>query len=216
MSLFKRLSATLVSRIDQVVGEIENHDAVIQAALHDVRRKVAEARVRLTQVQRESERLQERIDEQQQHAERWRERARETAGSDEHRALECVRRARQCDQETERLRQAVAQYTQTAERLARDIDTSEQRMIAMKQKLALMRARQSTGSALSATSETESDVIRQLEESFDRWEINVSQLEMTVEHSDPVDPLEREFVSREQEASLRDELTALLSGEGKK
>ena len=86
MSLFKRLSATLVSRIDQVVGEIENHDAVIQAALHDVRRKVAEARVRLTQVQRESERLQERIDEQQQHAEHWRERARETAGSDEHRA----------------------------------------------------------------------------------------------------------------------------------
>ncbi len=29
MSLFKRLSTTLFSRIDQVVGEIENHDAVI-------------------------------------------------------------------------------------------------------------------------------------------------------------------------------------------
>lgn len=45
MSLFKRLSATLVSRIDQVVGEIENHDAVIQVALNDMRKKIAEARV---------------------------------------------------------------------------------------------------------------------------------------------------------------------------
>jgi hypothetical protein len=70
---------------------------------------VAEARVRLTQVQRDAEHLQAQIDEQQQHAERWRQRAQETAGSDERKALECVRRARQCDQATERLHEALVQ-----------------------------------------------------------------------------------------------------------
>ena len=47
MSIFKRLSATLVTSIDRVVGEIENHDAVIQASINDIRKKVAEAKVRL-------------------------------------------------------------------------------------------------------------------------------------------------------------------------
>jgi hypothetical protein len=76
-----------------------------------------------------------------------------------------------------------------------------------------MRARQSTGSALSATSDTESDTLRQLEDSFDRWEVNLSQLGMGVEHSEPTDSLEREFADREQEVELRDELAALLKGE---
>lgn len=215
MSLFKRLSATLVSRIDQVVGEIENHDAVIQAALNDMRRKIAEARVRLAQVQRETERLQRDADTQQQTARRWRERAVASAAADEARALECVRRAKQCERQSDRLREALAQYEQTAERLVQDIETSEQRLRELKQKHTLMRARQSTGSALSATSESEHDILRQLDDSFDRWEIKIGQLEMAVEHPDPVDPLERDFLSREHEAELRDELALLLNEEDK-
>ena len=214
MSLFKRLSATLVSRIDQVVGEIENHDAVIQATLNDVRRKVAQARVRLGQVQREAERLRGHIDEQQQHAERWRRRARATADSNERKALECLRRARQCGQEAERLRTAQLQYTQTTERLEKDIDSSEQRLRAMKQKLTLMRARESSGTALHATSETDGDTIRQLEDSFERWEINISQLEMALDQAAPADPLEREFIDSEEETALRDELAELVNREG--
>jgi len=34
MSILKRLSATFVSQIDQVVGEIENHDAVASQWSH--------------------------------------------------------------------------------------------------------------------------------------------------------------------------------------
>ena len=211
MSLFKRLSATLVSRIDQVVGEIENHDAVIQATLNEVRRKVAQARVRLAQVQREADRLRGEFEQQQQQADRWRQRARETAGGDEHKALECLRRARACDQQARRLRDAQAQYMQTAERLAGDIDTSEQRLRAMKQRLTLMRARQASGVALNATGETDSAVIQQLEDSFERWEINIDQLELSLDRAAPVDPLERDFLSSEEETSLRDELAELLN-----
>lgn len=213
MSLFKRLSATLVSRLDQVVGEIENHDAVIQVALNDMRKKVAKARVRLTQLQRERERLQREANEQQQLAERWRLRARESAGSDEHKALECVRRARQCDQQSTRLAEAGIQYAQTADRLVRDIDTSEQRLHDLKQKHTLMRARQSSSAAVNMTSESENDVLRQLDDSFDRWEIKLSQLDMVVDHQDPVDSLEKDFISHEQEIELRHELATLLNRE---
>jgi hypothetical protein len=83
----------------------------------------------------------------------------------------------------------------------------------MKQRLTLMRARQSSGSALGATSEADSDVIRQLENSFERWEINISQLESSVDDAPRSDTLERDFLSREEEADLREELGRLLGGE---
>ena len=214
MTLFKRISATFMSRIDHVVGEIENHDAVVQAALVEMRKKVAEARVRMSYVQRETERLGKAVEDHRHNAERWRQRALETADCDESKALECLRRARQCDQQAARARDAQVQYEQTAEKLGLDIETSEQRLDAIKQKLALLRARQSTGSALSATSDIQSDAVRCLDDTIERWEIRLGELEMSVDPREETDHLEREFVSREQEDELRGELAALRKGEG--
>jgi len=215
MSIIKRLSATVASHIEKVVGEIEDHDAVIHAALGDMRKKVAEAKVRLGQVRREKDRLEQLGREQKDHAERWRRRAVECAGNDEAKALECVSRARHCEQQAERLDQALCQYEQAADKLTGDIELSEQRLAVIKQKQTLMRARQSTSSALSATSETRNDAIELLDDSFDRWEIKISQDELSLDGFDPVDPIEREFVTQEQEDELRNELASLLAKEDK-
>ena len=213
MSIFKRLSATLVSRIDRVVGEIENHDAVVQATLNDMRKKVAEAKVRLKQVHREKERLEQQILEQQDNTQRWRKRAIDCAKTDETKALECVSRGRHCEHQVARLQQAVSQYHQAADKLSHDIQTAEQRLSEVKQKATLMRARQSTSSALHSTSESNNDATQQLDDTFDRWEINISQTEMAIDHHDPVDLIEREFIMSEQEDELRHELATLLAEE---
>jgi phage shock protein A len=218
MSIFKRLSATLVSGIDKVVGEIENHDAVIQASLDEMRKKVAEAKVRLGQVRREEAHLQQQIQEQQSNIQRWRQRAIESAKGathDEAKALECLQRSRRCQQQIEKLEQARARYLESADKLARDIESSEQRLLDMKQKHTLMRARQSTSSALNATADTDSAAIRLLDDSFERWEINISQTETVLDMHDKVDSLEREFITQEQQQALRNELAALLD-EGEK
>ena len=125
MSIFKRLSATLVSRIDQVVGEIENHDAVIQATLNDMRKKVAQAKVHLAQVHREKERAIQNANEQRESAARWQQRAIGCAKTDEKKALECVSRSRFCIQKEAKLRDAIIHYEQAADKLARDIEYSE-------------------------------------------------------------------------------------------
>jgi phage shock protein A len=216
MSIFKRLSATLVSSIDQVVGEIENHDAVVQASLQDMRKQIAEARVRLSRVHQEQASLQEQIQEQQDGAQRWRERALACSRSDEGKALECLNRSRHCQQRAEKLEQVLAGYESTAEKLAVDIETSEQRLAQNKQKLTLMRARQSTSSALNATGEGGPDACQLMDDTFDRWEINISQAEMIANSHALVDPLEREFTTREQQEELRRELAALRAGEEQK
>lgn len=215
MSIFKRLSTTLFSRIDEVVSEIENHDAVVQVTLADMRKKVAEAKVRLNRVHLEQNRLKKEVTEQEEKSRQWRNRAVECAKNDEAKALECVSRSRHCDQQVERLGQVLNQYQQTAVKLAGDIDLTEQRLAEIKQKLTLMRARQSTSSALNATNETNTEATQLLEDTFDRWEINISQAEMTIESQPFIDPIEHEFVVREQEQDLRNELEILIAREGK-
>jgi len=213
MSIFKRLSATLLSSIDQVVGEIENHDAVIQASFSDMQKKVAEAKVRLGQVRREEARLAQQIQEQQQNAQRWRQRAVKCAKSDEAKALECVRHSHHCQQQAERLTEAQSQFAQTAQRLAQDGATSEQRLTEVKHKLTLMRARQSTSSAINATSQSETASFQLLDDTFDRWEITISQGELAGDSLAIADSLEHEFVTQEQQAALRNELAELLAKE---
>ncbi|MEA1890637.1 MAG: PspA/IM30 family protein [Pseudomonadota bacterium] len=215
MSILKRLSTTLVSRIDSVVNEIENHDAVVQATLNDMRKKVAVAKVRLNRVHQDEERLKNQILEQKERARQWRNRAIECAKSDEGRALKCVCHSRQCEQKINRHQQALLQYQQTAEKLAANIEFSEQRLTEIKQKLTLMRARQSTSSALRATCDSSPCATQLLDDTFDRWEINISHDEMAIDSQQMVDPMEREFILNEQEDELRSELQSLLKKEEK-
>lgn len=216
MSIFKRLSATLVSRIDQVVGEIENHEAVIQASLADMRKKIAEAKVSLSRVRAEEQQAQKQLEQYRVNAELWRQRAVECATEDEHKALECLSRRRLCEQKAENLQKTLDQYSITADKLAEGIETSEQRLNETKQKLTLMRARQSTSHALSATAKASENTDSLLEDSFERWEININETELSFDTQDASDSLEQDFLTKEKQQDLRNELTALLEQEEKK
>ncbi len=216
MSIFKRLSATLVSRIDHVVGEIENHDAVIQATLSDRQKKIAEAKVRLGQVRSEQQQLKNQLQKQQENVLLWRKRAIECAKENEDKALECINRRRSCQQQSKTLGKTLEQYAQTADRLAKDIETSQQRLTEMKQELTLMRARQSTCLALNVTNDASNHSVRALENSFNRWEVNMDQTGIPLDVDDTTDTLERDFITQEQQEELQKELMVLLAEEEQK
>jgi len=213
MSIFKRLSATFVSNIDRVVGEIENNDAVIQATLTELRKKVAAAKVRLAHVHRQEARLNKQIQKRHEDEQRWGERAVEAAKTDEDKALECVRRRLQCRRQAQKLEQGQQHYQLTAEKLARGVEEGEERLEEMGQKHTLMRARQSTAEALYAANQAGVDSLRQVEDSFDRWEVKILQEEMAVDSDDVLDPLDHELSNSENELALRDELAALMDKE---
>jgi len=213
MSVIKRLSATLVSSIDRVVGEIENNDAVIQATLSEMRRKVATAKVRLAQVHRQGADLDREIRQRRKDEQLWGARALEVASTDEAKALECVRRRLQCRRQAEKLEQGQQHYQLTAEKLARGVEEGEERLAEMGQKHTLMRARQSTAEALHAANQAGDESLQQVEDSFDRWEVKILQEEMIMDSDDMLDPLDREFTHSENEQVLRDELAALQTKE---
>ena len=52
MSLIRRLSASITSSVDRAVSKVENHDAIINAALRDTQQAAARSRVRLERVRK--------------------------------------------------------------------------------------------------------------------------------------------------------------------
>ena len=50
MSIIKRISTSVMATIDELVGEIENHDALIKAAIDEQKKKIATAKVQLGKI----------------------------------------------------------------------------------------------------------------------------------------------------------------------
>ena len=50
MNLFRRITASFTGSIESAVSQLENHEAVVQAALKDTRAMAAKAKVRFARV----------------------------------------------------------------------------------------------------------------------------------------------------------------------
>lgn len=210
MSFFKRFSTTIVTRLDTLVGQIENHDAVVDATLRDTRQAVARARVRLGRVQRDGERLNNRLATERDNVQRWAERAKRVA-EDESRALECLRRRRTAQRRVAELEAEIARHDDTAKRLQRDIRAAEERLQTVQRQRNRLRSRESAAEARRVLADAEYPPC--LEDTLERWEECVLERELAVGEGDPLDDdddLERDFSAAEDDEDLRAELQDLL------
>jgi phage shock protein A len=211
MSIFKRLTATFTSRVDQMVGQIENHDAVVEVAIKESRQATAKAKVRLARVQRDGEVLRSKITQLHNDEALWANRAREVAHKDQDRALECVRRRKICQKQLEQYAQALQKHEILEQRLAKDIHSAEHKLAEMSQQRNLMRTRQSAAEALNSISGVDESVALDVADAFERWEVKVTESELEVGSIDSMDLLEREFMQAEDKHALQAELEELLA-----
>lgn len=214
MSILKRLSTTLISRIDRVVTEIENHDAVIQAALNEMNSKMAKAKIALNQACRERDRIKTELETQQSNVHRWQERAIICAKTDESKALECLRRSHKSRDRAAVLQKSLDEYTRSIEKMTGNIQSSAQRLNEMKQRLTLMRAKQATSKTDATAHSNCGDAESIVEDTFNRWEMHLNHDDIPLDcTTDDMDELEHAFITQEQQNDLRSELTALLTRE---
>ena len=81
MSLIRRISTSITSSVDRAVARVENHDAIINAALRDTQQAAARARVRLERVRKDGHNLKTRHANLEQAVVRWTDQARGTRGA---------------------------------------------------------------------------------------------------------------------------------------
>ncbi len=160
MSLIRRITTSITSSVDRAVSKVENHDAIIDAALRETRQAAARSRVRLERVRRDGDGLRNRHRELQTAIGRWTERARSIG------------------------------------------EVSQQRNV--------MRSRQSVAEAMRTINNIEGVSYGDIEDTFDRWEINLGETEILMGASSPIDPLDSAFLAEEDAAELRAELHVLF------
>lgn len=206
MSLLKRLSITLFSRLDDVVADIENHDAIIEAAIDEQSKKIAAAKVQLNHLARRQTSISEQLAQLQLNQSRWQSRAEREANQNEAKALECLQRRNEAQRQISELKSSRQEYRIAAEKLAKDIKRSEIDLHEVKQKRELLRARQSSSTMLKNTDYTHHSNLKQMEKTFERWEANLCEDEIFHSADPVIDPLEQNYVNEEQHAQLMSEL----------
>jgi phage shock protein A len=214
MGSFLRWTTGFGSRIDAMVSQIENHDALVNAAIRDAKEARARARVQLKRVRQDGQRMQRRCTELTESERRWKERAVRTAGDDESRALECVRRMKRTAHERAELSSQTGEHTRIEAQLARDIRRIDDRIENLVQQRNLLRTRQSRAEALAAADQDDGRRLVEVDEILERWEIKVSRVETDFDCDlDEGDELELTLGAEEEREALRSELDDLLRGE---
>lgn len=208
MSRIRIWTAGLVSRVDGMVSRIENHEAVAQSAIAEVRAAAARASVRLRQVRADGARQRERLAALRESEAGWRERARRRA-DDEATALECLRRSRRDARRAADLADRVREHERVEKQLAADVATVEERLLQLEAQHHVLATRQSRAEALRGAQHASAPFGSDLQEIFGRWEVQVAEREFAGGCFDAGDALEEDFDREEEEASLRAELDAL-------
>lgn len=212
MNRWQHVRASLVSRVDWMVSQVENHEALADSAIRDLQRHAARARVQMGRVRADGERLAARLEKERAAATTWRERARGLAESDEPKALECLRRAKQAAQRIAELEARVVEHDRIEKQLRGDLARVEDKLSKLRTQRNLMRTRQSRAEALAAVGECEDAC--GLDDVFDRWDARITERELAAGCSDEEDRFDFEFGEAELEEGLREELAALRSESG--
>lgn len=202
----RRLIASLSAGFEDFVSRVENHEAVADCAIEDLRKATAGVRVQQARTVAHVRRLERDLDAATQDAGRWRDRA--AVADDDDQALECLRRARSAEQRRAALDGQLAEHRN----LARDL---EGRFRELETRLSELQLKRTSLSSREARARTLRSADRQtpaesLDAVFDRWETTI----ITDEYRDGVsvdatDDLERTFSEQEDDADLRAELATL-------
>lgn len=208
MARFKRWTQDLVTSIDSMIVQVENHEAIATSTLRELEQGVARSRVQLMRVERDGQALRQALNDERDAAVRWRERAKRE--EQEPRALECLRRCKRAESRVAELGRNQAEHARVEQQLKRDIQTLERRLVELRQQRNTLRTRQSRAEAFTVVQGRGDLENAEIGAIFERWETRVAETEVTsgclVTTSDSFD---EEFLDVEEAAALKLELREL-------
>ncbi|MEM7281130.1 MAG: PspA/IM30 family protein [Pseudomonadota bacterium] len=210
MGLFRRLSATISSTVEQAVTRVENHDAIVAAAIKSTQSNAAKAKVRLARVQKDGEVLRTRSKELQTAERTWGERAKACAESDKEKALECIKRRKVARGQLTKIQESLVRHSELEAQVLDTLKKIESRLLDMKQQRNMMRSRESVADAMRIITDIDGAAVNDIDETFDRWEILITESELCSNSLHPVDVLDADFQQSEDRLELEAELDSLL------
>ncbi len=218
MNIFKRIVTTVHSGVDRTVASMENHEAIVDAALKESREALMRAKIRLTRLEKDGKKQQDRSTELASEIELWADRARSSAEHDRQKAIACLQRKQQREKELLKAREQLAEHERIVKRVRGSIEESANRVEALQHQRNHMRSREAAAQAGSIVHNLDGRMGDDVENAIERWEVKVGQSEIMNDsylaaHT-PDDDLATEFNTAEENLRLEAELDELLNQGG--
>lgn len=215
MNSFRRWTIGVCAKFDDLLGQVENHEAIAAQALSDMRTSLARARAQLGRVERDCRVLLDEVETAHKTSTRWKERAKKE--SEDARALECLKRSRLASEDAHKLEQRLQEQKRMAEQVRKTIIGLEQKFVELRGKQRLLSTRQAAAQASEAL-HAESGAAGEVEDVFSRWEIRLSEQEFVPGapgmYGEPLEDSFGEGYGKEEErASLEAELSLLRAAD---
>ncbi len=211
MNGFKRWTIGFAAKFDDLLGQVENHEAIASQALIDMKTSLARAKGQLARVDRDCLALEQDVRAAQSQAEKWKARAAEE--TDDERAMECLRRSRAKLNDAAALHTRLNEQTRMRDQVTLTVRALEQKFLDLSGKKRLLSTRQAAARA-SEAAHAESGTSMQVEDVFSRWEIRLTEQEFVPGTAqDLPDDFADGYASQEEEESLMRELEGLRRGE---
>lgn len=215
MKSLRRFTASIVSSFDAVVGQLENHEALVASAIRDAEEAAGRAKGQLGRVQKDGVNMRRKLQETRDQAELWEGRAKKCSHINEQKALECLRRRQKLLKQAGQMEEQSVQHHKLEKQLGNDLIAIQEKLVALRQQRNLLRTRQSRAEALRLVQSCDSAAMGEIDDIFDRWEARISASEELgfSSRAAPDDSLNQEFISSEEEHELK-ALLATLVAEG--
>ena len=212
MRIFKRLQATMQSNVNAFLDQIENHEALITEAMHEVKAASAQANARLARLQQDEDKLEARLTELRKDITQWKERAVQAGTANESRALECVRRMTRAAAEEASTEAQLTKARELRARLVEDLRGIQAKLDDLERKKHALATRQFRAEAMKAIHSDGASALDEVTGIFDRWETRVAEAEGYMAGPAMLtDEFERAYQKQEDQAALQVTLQALLT-----
>ncbi|MBT8141216.1 MAG: PspA/IM30 family protein [Gammaproteobacteria bacterium] len=205
MNFIKRFTTTVSASLDNAVGKLENHDAIIEATIKQTKQSSARTKARINSLQRQLQTYESQLKEANQQHSLWAQRALSLADEDQAKALECLSRRNHCKASIERLTTRIEQQKNLIADVSENLKKLQHTLDEMSQKHNLMRSRQAVADVNRAVRHVSHN--DSVNDTFERWESLV--LEDEVYEESNFDPLDAEFSKIESDADLLQQLAEL-------
>ncbi|MGH1427325.1 MAG: PspA/IM30 family protein [Arenicella sp.] len=227
MRLFRRISSTVLASVDKVITEVENHDAVVESMLKELKTASAECKVRLNRVMQDGKKMQEDLDKLTETEQLWTERASQLANDtdqeSQNKALACLERRQKCRVQQKLLNERLAQHAIIQTQLKEQLLTIDNRFAEINDKRHLLQSQQAVAEANRVVSAATGAHSSDIDATLDRWEVSIAKMDVHASHSmqlggaphENIDELAQEFETNEANAALLAELKELQSSDKK-
>ncbi len=207
MNGFRKWTLGVYAKFDDLLGQVENHEAIASQALLDMKTSLARAKGQLSRVDRDCRALEQDVRAAQASAEQWKARA--AKETEDKRAMECIRRARFKLKDADALRARLDEQTRMRDQVTLTVRNLEQKFLELSGKKRLLSTRQAAARASEAIS-AESGTSVEVEDVFSRWEIKLTEKEFVPGYEAELpDEFADKYAEKEEEESLLRELASL-------